>query len=92
MEETVGLVRLGEGHLPVLVGVGDLYLELISVGVRGRRVAADALFLSDGSRRRLVVIVSVATSIQRFLMEQTLPLVSFCIHWSRTIVTALSGM
>ena len=67
MEETVGLVRLGEGHLPVLVGVGDLYLELTSVGVRGRRVTAadDALFLSEGTRRRLVV-VSVATSIQAF--------------------------
>lgn len=52
---------LGEGHRPVLVGVGDLYLELTSV-VRGRRVTATALFLSDGTRRRLVV--SVATSIQ----------------------------
>ena len=58
-------MRLGEGHLPVLVGVGDLYLELTSVGVRGRRVAGAALFLSDGTRRRLVV-VSVATSIQSF--------------------------
>lgn len=64
MEETVGLVRLGEGHRVVLVGVGDLYLELTSVAVRGRRVAVDALFLSDGTSLRLVV--SVATSIQSF--------------------------
>lgn len=56
-------MTLGEGDLPVLVGVGDLYLELTSiVVVRGRRVTAAALFFSDGTRRRLVV--SVATSIQ----------------------------
>lgn len=54
-------MTLGEGHRPVLVGVGDLYLELTSV-VRGRRVTASALFFSDGTSRRLVV--SVATSIQ----------------------------
>lgn len=72
MEETVGLVRLGEGHRVVLVGVGDLYLELTSVGVRGRRVGAEALFLSDGISLRLVV--SVATSIQA-VMKQT------CIEW-----------
>lgn len=30
VEETVGLVTLGEGHRAVLVGVGDLYLELTS--------------------------------------------------------------
>lgn len=73
-------MRLGEGHLPVLVGVGDLYLELTSAGVRGRRVVTGvvALFLSDGTRRRLVV-VSVATSIQA-LMKQT------CIDWIQQLM------
>lgn len=57
-------MTLGEGHLPVLVGVGDLYLELTSV-VRGRQVrTAGALFLSDGIRRRRLVGSVVATSIQ----------------------------
>lgn len=58
-------MTLGEGHLPVLVGVGDLYLELTSA-VRGRRVVAAGalLFLSDGIRRRRLVESVVATSIQ----------------------------
>lgn len=63
VEETVGLVTLGEGHRAVLVGVGDLYLELTSV-VRGRRVAAGALFLSDGIRRLRGLVESFTTSIQ----------------------------
>lgn len=57
LEETV-LVALGEGHLLVLVGVDDLYLELTSI-VLDRRVAeaATALFFSAGTRGGLVVSV-----------------------------------
>lgn len=58
-------MTLGEGHLRVLVGVGDLYLELTSI-VLVRRVAATALFFSVGTRGGLVVSVADAAFLDTY--------------------------
>lgn len=59
-EDTVVLVTLGEGHLRVLVGVGegDLYLELTSIVLDRRGTATALLFFSAGTRGGLVVSVT----------------------------------